>query len=183
MSFNAILFGGFFFPLTDMLGIATVTLTMGNSSAVNALSPIVILITETNLVVRQVVRGDPVSTHPRKTLTATGRLEKGGGLIQSSLTMSLCSQGEVDLVVQKMNLAQLLAVLTQTEILRGDLITRPLAEDLVMNLNQKDPMMRDPKVVQMTVIRHRLQTIFLKCSCKYISVIMNIQFLYLKTAV
>lgn len=166
-----------------MLGIATVIQMMGNISTVNALFLIVILITETNLVVRQVVQGGPVSTHLRKILTVTGRLEKGGGQIRSSLTMSLYSRGEVVLVVQKTNLAQLLAVLIQTEILREDLTTRVPAEDLVMNLNQKDPMMRGLKVVQMTVIRSKLQTIFLKSSCKYVSVIGKIQFLYLKTVI
>lgn len=152
--------------MMDTLVIATVIQMMGNSSTVNALFLTVILITETNLVARQVVQGDPVSAHLRKILTVTGRLEKGGGQIRSSLTMSLYSRGEVVLAVQKMNLAQLLAVLTQTEILREDLTTRVLAEDLVTNLNQKDPTMRGLKVVQMTVIRSKLQTIFLKCSCK-----------------
>lgn len=143
-----------------MLGIATVIQMMGNSNTVNALFLIAILITETNLVARQVVQGDPVSAHLRKILTVTGQLGKGGGQIRSSLTMSLSSRGEVVPVVQKMNLAQLLAVLTQTEILREDLTTRALAEDLVTNPNQKDPTMRGLKVVQMTVIRPKLQTIF-----------------------
>lgn len=166
-----------------MLGIATVIQMMGNSNTVNALFLIVILITETNLVVRPVVPGGPVSTNLRKILTVTDRPEKGGAQIQSSLTMSLYSRGEAVPVVQKMNLAQRLAVLTQTEIPREDLTMRVLAEDLVMNPNQKDPMMRGPKVVQMTAIRSKLQTIFLKRSCKYISVIGKIQFLYLRTVI
>jgi len=153
-----------------MLGIATVIQMMGSGSIANALFLIVILITETNLVARQGVQGGPASTHLRKILTVTDRLEKGGGQIRSSLTMSLYSQGEVIPVVQKTNLTQLLTVLTRTEILREDLTMRVLAEDLVMNLNQKHPTMRGLKVVQMTVIKSKLQTIFLKCSCKYISV-------------
>lgn len=136
-----------------MPGIATEIQMMGNSSTANALFLIAILIIETNLVVRQAVRGGPVSTHPKKILTVTGQPGRGDGQIQSSLTMNLCSQEEVILVVQIMNLAQLLAVLTQTEILREDLITKVLAEDLVMNLNQKDPIMRGLKGVRMTVIR------------------------------
>lgn len=143
-----------------MPGIATVIQMMGNSSTVNALFLIVILITETSLVARQVVRRDPVSTHLMKILTATDQPEKGDGQIQSSLTMSLFSQEEVIQVVQKTNLAQLLAVLTQTEILREDLTMRVLTEDLVTNLNQKDLTMRGLKVVQMTVIRSKLQTSF-----------------------
>lgn len=134
-----------------------------NSSTVNALFLIVILTTETNLVARLVAQGGPVSTSLRRIPTVTGRLGSGGGQNRNSLTMSPYSRGEVVLVVQKMNRTQLLAVLTQTEILREDLTMRVLEEDLVMNLNQKDPTTRGLKVARMTVIRFELQTTFLKC--------------------
>lgn len=139
-----------------MPGIATAIQMMGNSSTANALFLIAILITETNPAVKQAVRGGPASTHPKKILTVTGQPGKGDGRIQSSLTMSLCSQEEVVLLVRITNLAQLLAALNQTEILREDLITRVLPEDLVMNLSQKDPIMRDLKGVLMTAIRSEI---------------------------
>lgn len=142
---------------------------MQSSRARNASCRTVIQTIVTSLAVKGVVPGDPVHALLMRTQTAKDQPERGDDQIQNNLTMSLCdqeevsqyNQGEVAQVVPRMNLAQLLAVLSPTEIPIELLIMRAQ----LMSLSQKHPTMKDLKEVhtvdQMTVIRFQLQPVFL----------------------
>lgn len=98
--------------------------------------------------------------------------------------MSPCSRGGAAApAAPRTNRARLRAAPSPTETPRGALTTRGLLELLGTSLSRRHLMMRAQKGAQMTAIRAELQTVFLKKSCKYISVTGEIEFLYFKTVI
>lgn len=177
--------------------IAIVSQRMQNSHVTNLLCRTVIRTTAISLAVWGAVPGDLAPALLTKTLTVMGQQGRGGDQIQNSLTMSLCSleeanlysPGEATQVVLKTNLAQLLAVLIQTEIQIEHLIMRAQ----VTSLSQRLPTMKDLNEArmldQMTAIRFLMQPVFYKLLCKYIWFEIgvwrdeDIHLLYLKTVI